>query len=1463
MKQLAVDAAPKRIKHIQFSVLSPREIVTISEFDANQRDLYKIEDRSPVQHGVLDRRLGTSDKSGRCETCGLPLAECVGHYAYIKLVLPVFHIGYFRHCLNILQCICKTCSRILLTPAECRKYLAMFRRPNLDSLTVAAMSRTISATARKRTLCPYCSGINGVVKKTGPMRIGHEKFRGRNAKIVGDEAEGIDPRGTYQGWRDSFNEAIAESKELEAHIDKAVEDLNPLRVLTLFKNIPDVDCELLGLDPSVGRPEDFIWQYLSVPPVCIRPSVQQEAATNEDDITVKLTEIIFMNAVIKTGLAKGVTAQNLMASIPTAIGQKPIRGFCQRLKGKQGRFRGNLSGKRVDFSGRTVISPDPNLQIDQVAVPERVAKNLTYPERVTEHNLEKLRDAVRNGCDVHPGANFILQQGQENFKKFLKFGDRNFMADKLRVGDVVERHLRDDELSIMSHRVKVRPWRTFRLNECVCTPYNADFDGDEMNLHVPQTEESRTEAFQLMNVKRNLVTPRNGEPIIAATQDFITGCFLITRRDTFFNRAEFTQICSYFSDATLHIDLPPPTIVKPVRLWTGKQVFSCLMRPNKASNIKINLEAKNKTFEKPKDRFIEVEEDTDDVSMDDSGVSKSKGRSRARVSKPKRTTMKKIKPFPSDMSPNDGYLVIQNSEIMCGVFDKATVGDGNKNSVFAVMQRDYGEDVAAEAMNRMAKVCARWLANKGFSIGISDVTPGEKLSQLKDELVETAYAESHDYIRQAATGKLELQPGSDVDGTLEAVISGALSRVRDKAGEICMNELSRNNAPLIMATCGSKGSKINVCQMVACVGQQIIAGKRVPNGFQDRSLPHFPKGAKDPPAKGFVRNSFYTGLVATEFLFHAISGREGLVDTAVKTAETGYMARRLMKALEDLSARYDRSVRSANGGVVQFVYGDDGLDPVQLEGDGKPVAFSRTWMHARADKLKATEQEIEAGKDMALLPFEMPELAEEIMETRKGTSSAWKACSNEFKEEVLGFIRNEIAGPAARVRRNYGLPAALERLGPYEARDGNVTREQRNVVDNLTKISVGQIERFLELCCTKYLRAKVEPGTAVGAIGAQSIGEPGTQMTLKTFHFAGVASMNVTLGVPRIKEIINAAKTISTPIITAKLAREDDERAARIVKARIEKTFLGDIASVIATNYTDNGQFVSIHIDMEAIYRLQLEVTINSIKDSIVAAPKLKVKDGDVNVVPEQNVIHVYAGGVLPGEVYHRLLWLRRVLPEVAVKGVSGLHRAVIQKEVSGPTPVNKLLVEGEGLREVMTTDGVIGKETKSNHIMEVERILGIEAARNTIIEQIHYTMSSHGLGVDPRHLMLLGDVMCFKGEVLGITRFGVAKMKDSVLMLASFEKTTDHLFNAAFNARRDPIQGVSECIILGSPANNVGSAMPALVSAKPALPPRVKLIFEKDQNISDPVPTKVLPNGNDVGETSSHAKPRRSRGRA
>ncbi|KAI0786519.1 beta and beta-prime subunits of DNA dependent RNA-polymerase [Abortiporus biennis] len=1400
MKETVSHKAPKVIKKIQFSLLTNQDTVKISEFEVTHRDLYTPTDRLPVKNGVLDRRLGTTEKNAFCETCGLNSVDCVGHYAYIKLAVPVFHIGYFKHTISILQCICKTCARVLLEEPDRRTYLKRFRRPNLENIQRQALSKAVNTQARKTVYCPYCSSTNGAVKKAGALKIIHDKFR---AKKTADELE---------RWKTTFTSAVEAQKELSIYLNRAVhEDLNPLKVLDLFKRISDEDCELLGLHPESGRPEQYLWQYISVPPVCIRPSVAQDGASNEDDLTVKLTEIVFTNALIKQGLVKGSPTPQFMEQwdllqlsvamyinselpgVPSQLGIKPIRGFCQRLKGKQGRFRGNLSGKRVDFSGRTVISPDPNLRIDEVAVPERVAKILTYPERVTVHNIDNLKKAIRNGCDVHPGANYVTA-GSSGFKKYLKFGNRTAIADGLRVGDIVERHIIDGDivlfnrqpslhkLSIMCHRVKVRPWRSFRLNECVCGPYNADFDGDEMNLHVPQTEEARTEALELMSVKHNLVTPRNGEPVIAAIQDFITASFLLSRRDRFFDRRQFTQICSYFADADLQIDIPPPTIWKPVRLWTGKQVFNVLMRPNKSSKVRVNVESKCKTQEKPRPECYP-----------------------------------RMNPVP-DMSPNDGWLVIVNSEIMCGVMDKATVGSGEKKSVFGVIMRDYGNHEAAAAMNRLAKLCARWLANIGFSLGINDVIPGPVLSAKKESMVAQAYAECQDLINRAKKGQLENKPGCDQEQTLEAMISSVLSNVRDKVGQICMKELSRHNAPYIMATCGSKGSVINVSQMVACVGQQIIAGHRVPDGFQDRSLPHFPKKSKEPPSKGFVRNSFYTGLTPTEFLFHAISGREGLVDTAVKTAETGYMQRRLMKALEDLITHYDSSVRNAVGGVVQFRYGDDGLDPACLEGDAQPVEYLRAWSHASA---------IASRSSRGLLPFEILEYVDRELGQKRFTSE----CTAAYLATVRGFISEHVALKLGAMRKSRGMFEALEREAEWDADTDlsmGASDADKAIVDNKSKVTEDQLKTFLDICWTKYVKAKIEPGSTVGAVGAQSIGEPGTQMTLKTFHFAGVASMNVTLGVPRIKEIINAAKSISTPIISCKLVNSESEASARIVKGRLEKTHLGDIASVLEEAWAPEYTYIGVIVDGKTIQDLQLELTLDDIKWAIVAAKKLKIKQESITIIPRKNRLRIYVDGQ---DKYYRLRELKRALPEVVVKGVPTIHRAIInikdKDDARGKKGDKELLVEGYGLQQVMVTQGIIGEHTTSNHVIETAQVLGIEAARRTIINEIQYTMESHSMNIDPRHVMLLGDVMSYKGEVLGITRFGVAKMKDSVLMLASFEKTTDHLFDASAYGKTDSIAGVSESIIMGNPAAMTGTSMPALVVPAPTISKPRRLLFE------------------------------------
>ena len=857
------------------------------------------------------------------------------------------------------------------------------------------------------------------MKKAGqaPLKIVHDRFRAFTSSTAKSKST---PR-AKSIFDTSFEEAKKTNNDVDKHMKKAMDDMNPLRVLHLFKRIPAIDCELLGMHPSEGRPEMFIWQYVLAPPVCIRPSVAQETSTTEDDLTTKLSDIVNINHLIQEGLSKGQPVNTIMeqwdflqlqiaiyinSSVPglqQAGFSKSIRALCQRLKGKQGRFRGNLSGKRVDFSGRTVISPDPNLAIDQVAVPELVAKNLTYPEKVSRYNKAKLQSRLRNGPSKWPGANYVWKSDQK-IRQYLKYGKLSLHADHLQEGDIVERHLEDGDivlfnrqpslhkLSILSHRVKVRPHRTFRLNECVCNPYNADFDGDEMNLHVPQTEEARTEAIELMGVKHNLVTPKNGEPIISAIQDFITASYLLSSKDNFFDRKTFANICMYMVDGDMQIDLPPPTVLKPVMLWTGKQVFNVLMRPNKESKVLVNLDAACREY-----RAVA-------------------GQTR-------------------DLDKNDGWLCVRNSEVMCGVMDKSTIGSGKKDSIFYVILRDYGPDAAVESMSRLAKLAARWLTNQGFSIGISDVYPGDELNRLKTQLVETAYKECDTLISKFKHNELAKAPGCDEEQTMENSISGILSRVRQQAGDHCIAELSRWNSPLIMANSGSKGSSINVSQMVAVVGQQIIGGKRVADGFQDRSLPHFAKNAREPPSKGFVRNSFFSGLTPSEFIFHAISGREGLVDTAVKTAETGYMSRRLIKSLEDLSLQYDDTVRNSSSNVIQFQYGDDKLDPVDMEGKAKPVSFERTFTHASTTTWN--------NKERSLLPWEIISLCDEILAKERAKYVRLSTSGEEldyadrtvagmdqyesardFLDSIGDFIHGKALALAAS-RQRLGFPKAL------------------------------------------------------------------------------------------------------------------------------------------------------------------------------------------------------------------------------------------------------------------------------------------------------------------------------------------------------------------------------------------------------------------------------------------------------
>ncbi|XP_021907699.1 DNA-directed RNA polymerase III subunit 1 isoform X2 [Carica papaya] len=1161
------DVGPRRIKSIEFSMLSDSEIVKSGEVQVWQGVYYDPKGK-PIEGGLLDPRMGPANKTCRCATCGGDYGDCPGHYGYLSLALPVYNVGYLATILDILKCICKSCSCILLEEKLCKDYLKKMRSPRMEPLRKSDLMKTIvkkcSAMASSKAIkCSRCGYINGMVKKAISMLgIIHDR-----SKINGGSLE-------------EFRSAISHTKESKSSINPATYIINPVEVLSLFRRMSDEDCELLYLS---DRPEKLMITSIAVPPIPVRPSVIIDGSqSNENDITERLKRIIQANASVRQEL-------------------------------------------------------------------------------------------------LEPSA-----------------------------------------------------------------------------------------AFKSL-VQNNLCTPKNGEILVASTQDFLTSSYLITRRDTFYDRAAFSLMCSYMGDGMDAIDLPTPTILKPVELWTGKQLFNVLLRPNASLRVYLTLTLKEKNFKKNK--------------IDDT------------------------------MCPNDGFVYFRNSELITGQLGKATVGNGNKDGLYSVLLRDYGAHAAATCMNRLAKLSARWIGNHGFSIGIDDVQPGKELNRKKAETIMHEYNECDITIKRFNEGKLTLKPGCDAAQSLEANITEILNRIREKTGKDCMEGLHWRNSPLIMSQCGSKGSPINISQMVACVGQQSVGGRRAPDGFIDRSLPHFPCKSKIPAAKGFVANSFYSGLSATEFFFHTMGGREGLVDTAVKTADTGYMSRRLIKGLEDLSVHYDYTVRNASGCIVQFVYGDDGMDPASMEAkSGVPLNFDRLFL-----KIQAT---CPAGEnDSYLSPGEISgKLEEELV---KQSVAHGGDCSEAFKRSLRDFF-GVLGG---RLKRT------MELVEEYAA--GGKCKDLEKVAHKVSGITNKLLEVFVEICISRYHLKKIESGTAIGAIGAQSIGEPGTQMTLKTFHFAGVASMNITQGVPRIKEIINGAKKISTPIITAELEHDNDGKLALKVKNRIEKTNLGQVAErieIVMTSSASKPASIVIVLDMERIYKAGLCIDANSVKESILRTPRIKLKEKHIKVLDIKKL------RVLPdadkSKFHFELHALKSSLPAVTVQGIRTIERVVVaekKKEHEGAGQKWQLLVEGTGLQAVMGTDGIDGSNTKSNHVMEVQQTLGIEAARNCIIDEIKDVMGNHGMTIDIRHMMLLADLMTFRGEVLGITRFGIQKMDKSVLMLASFEKTADHLFNASVSGKVDRIEGVSECIIMGIPMQ-MGTGVLKVMQRVDPLP---KLSYEADPIIS------------------------------
>ncbi|MFC6862799.1 DNA-directed RNA polymerase subunit A' [Halomicroarcula sp. GCM10025817] len=915
---------PKEIGQISFGLMNPEEYRDMSATKVITADTYD-DDGFPIDMGLMDPRLGVIDPGLECKTCGKHSGSCNGHFGHIELAAPVIHVGFSKLIRRLLRGTCRECSRLCLDEAEREEFRDQLQRTrdlgrDLNDVTKAAIRQ-----ARKKDRCPFCGEKQYDIKHEKPttyyevQQVLSSEYPSLIAAAMEEadepispvdlaEETGIDQSRVQEILSGEFRPRKEDRRALEKalNVDLTEEDHNklmPSDIRDWFEDIPDEDIEVLGMNPERSRPEWMILTVLPVPPVTARPSITLDnGQRSEDDLTHKLVDIIRINQRFMENREAGapqliiedlwellqyhVTTfmDNEISGTPPARHRsgRPLKTLSQRLKGKEGRFRGSLSGKRVNFSARTVISPDPTLSLNEVGVPERVAREMTQTMNVNERNLEKARRYVANGPEGHPGANYVRRPDGRRLKVTEKNCEE--LAEKVEPGWEVSRHLVDGDIiifnrqpslhrmSIMAHEVVVMPYKTFRLNTVVCPPYNADFDGDEMNMHALQNEEARAEARVLMRVQEQMLSPRFGENIIGAIQDHISGTYLLTHTNPEFNETQALDLLR----ATRIDELPDPDGEDEAgeAYWTGRSLFSELLPDD------LNLE------------FTSSAGDT---------------------------------------------VVIEDGQMQDGTIDEDAVGAFG-GEVVDTIAKEYSRTRARILVNEVSALAMRSIMHFGFSIGIDDESiPREAEEQINDA-IDSAYDRVEELIATYEQGDLESLPGRTVDETLEMKIMQTLGKARDSAGDIAEDHFDDDNPAVVMAESGARGSMLNLTQMAGCVGQQAVRGERINRGYEGRTLSHFEEGDLSADAHGFVEASYRSGLSPKEFFFHAMGGREGLVDTAVRTSKSGYLQRRLINALSELETQYDGTVRDTSDTIVQFEFGEDGTSPVNVSSNQDEAA---------------------------------------------------------------------------------------------------------------------------------------------------------------------------------------------------------------------------------------------------------------------------------------------------------------------------------------------------------------------------------------------------------------------------------------------------------------------------------------------------------------------------------------------
>ena len=1400
---------------IQFSIFSPDEIERRSVVEITSNATY--EGSEPKIGGLFDPRMGVLENGKQCRSCGQSNNNCPGHFGHYRMARPVYYIQFLPMVLNILSCVCISCSK-LLVDKEMR---------------------------------------SSIKSKKGEGRWKELLEASSNISRCGQETEdGCGARQPDRYKREGIARIVAEWEEVtnakaNVHHDSMKQPLEVEYVQRLFRRITDEDVAFMGFNPRWCRPDWMICSVLAIPPPQVRPSVVQENnQRSEDDLTHKLFEIIKTNKMLQSKMdAEGSKANKsnidemtnvLQYHIATLVdnqipgvapsaqrGGRPLKSIQQRLGSKEGRIRYNLQGKRVEFSARSVITPDPNISIAELGVPTRIAMNLTVPERVTEYNRDKLYKYVQNGTNTYPGAKTLVRKDG----RMISLAHVNTKEIVLYNGDLVNRHLMDGDMvlfnrqptlhrmSMMGHRVRVLPYNTFRLNVSVTSPYNADFDGDEMNAHIPQSSEAIQELQDIAAVPFQMISPRHQKPVIKVVQDALLGSHRITKQGEKFTRREYMNLMMW--NKRFDGRLPEPEIVNGSPRWSGQNVLSMLFPP-------MNTDLKNKFYD-------------DDPNQDN---------------------MVKIR---------DG-MIQANGIVDDDVLNKTGVG------VVHTTYNDFGAMAAVNLLDSVQSTIEAYLIMSGFSVGLSDLVADDQTLSTMNEIVQQRKKEIDEIVLQVHMDLFDNNTGKTNQDEFESQVFGKLNKAIEELGKLGQKALAQENRMISMLKAGSKGSTINVSQMVACVGQQNIEGRRIPYGFTDRTLPHYKKFDDGAEARGFVENSFVKGLTPQEFFFHAMSGREGLIDTAVKTAETGYLQRQMVKAMEDLVTQHDGTVRDARGCIVQFHYGEDGLSSTKVETQGLPI---HTMTDDDIRKLVGL-RDVKWDEVLSVPRVENAEavnaFVEQVLEDRAmlvngvfGNGRAKGLMGPMNLDRMIMNIKvkfNLKAGEMTDLTPEYvfeRLKDLHQRTLPFHRMWGAMLRFHLGPHNTIVKHRFTQIafNTLMEQILVKNWAAWAQPGEQVGIIAAQSIGEPATQMTLNTFHLAGVAAKSgMTRGVPRLKEVFKVTKSPKATSLSIFLKPEfrESKEKAREVAQDLELTMLRDIVTTIGLYYDpkDLETVVEDDRDLLAFYRLFEQRKLSEGMSATVAEGGEGGEEGAAETdrfskwmlrlefnrdsmfnrnITMDDVAYILNAkftntiGMVYTDFNSEKLIMRirlenpapadasqddyinfkkfqsQLLNTVAVRGVPGIKAASFSKAenrveiVEGkPQKITEYTIDTDGSNfiEVMNHPAIDPTRLYTTNVHDVLDILGIEASRAVLFTEIDSLFAD--AGVNYRHLGLLIDTMTRNGRLMSVDRYGINKNNIGPLAKASFEETEKILLRAALFGEMDPVTGVSAKIMTGQP---------------------------------------------------------------